>query len=649
MEQRDHQRERIQDDLRGLVVGEVRCDEIFCQIYSCDGSIHAIKPLGVVRPASTADVVATVRYAAEKKIPLHARGAGTGSAGESLGPGLVLDFSKQLHRILTVDGDLVRIQPGVVLERLNAHLRRRRRVFGPDPANSAVTTLGGVIAIDAAGSHWPKHGSTRRHVRRLQVVLADGHVIEAAREPLVDGRSTDADPRKRELIDRLAVLLADNDDLIRGHQPKSPINRCGYHLDGVLGDDHLDLASLLVGSEGTLALTTEATLATAAIARHRGVALFLFDSLEKASRAVLEILPHKPTACDLLDRRYLSLARDAEARFDLLIPGEAEAVLLVEQDGDEQREVRDRLQNLIDEIRHKQRLAFGARPAFDPAEIDLFWQLAARMQPALRRLEGLSRPVSVVEDMAVPPETLPEFLVEVQNVLKRHQVTASCSCHAIQGQLHLQPFLDLGNPLHVQKMRGIAEDLYEEVFRREGTIGGERGCGLNRSSFIARQYGELYPVFEEVKRIFDPENVFNPGKVVGAEPDQLVRHLRPVVAMPRATTRESSDVMETIELRDLVELQLNWDPARVAAPAGACNGCGDCRTQAADTRMCPLFRILPAEESSPRAKAALIRAVLTGRMELSVLTSDTFKRVADLCYHCHMCERNVPRMSIFRD
>lgn len=641
MEPRDHQRERIQDDLRGLVAGDVRCDEIFRQIYACDGSIHAVKPLGVVRPLGTADVVATVRYAAEKKIPLHARGAGTGSAGESLGPGLVIDFSKHLHHLWPAEGDAVRVQPGVVHERLNAYLRRRGRVFGPDPANTAVTTMGGVIAIDVAGSHWPKHGSTRRHVRRLQVVLADGHVIEAARESLVDGRSTDPDPRKRELVDQLTTILNANAALVSRHQPESPVNRCGYHLDGVLGDGYFDLVGLLVGSEGTLALTTEATLGVVPLARHRGVALLLFDSLEKASRAVPHIARHQPVACDLLDRRYLSLARDTESRFDVLIPRDTEAVLVVEFDGDHQREVRDGLQRLVDDMRHKRRFAFDARSAFDPAEIELFWQLATRIQPVLRRLEGASRPVPVVEDMAVPPDALPEFLVDVQNVLKRHQVTASLSSHTLQGQVHLQPFFDLANPAHVGKMRAVAEELYDEVFQRNGTIGGERGLGLSRSEFVARQYGELYGVFQRIKQVFDPDNLLNPGKIVGAEPGQLTQHLRGVVSVPREQP-DASDAMETVQLRDLVELQLNWDPDRVAGPAAACNGCGDCRTQSADARMCPLFRILPAEESSPRAKAALIRAVLTDAMELGELTTDAFKQVADLCYHCHMCTLECP-------
>ncbi len=475
---------RVQDDLRGLVAGEVRCDDVFVRLFASDASIYEIKPLGVVRPRSTADVAACVRYAAEKRTTIHARGAGTGVAGESLGPGLILDFSAHLRRVIRIDADRVRVQPGVVHERLNEQLRRQGRLFGPDPATSAVTTVGSMLAIDAAGSRWLKYGSTRRHVQSLQVVLADGQVIELGREPLSDGRSASTIPRKRELVDRLAALLAEKAELIRRNQPNCPQNHCGYNLVDVLGDGYVDVARLLVGSEGTLALITEATLGTEPLPPHRGVALLLFDSLDKAARAVPDILASNPTACDLMDRRHLTLAREAEPRFEQLIPPETEAVLLVEQDGEEPLEVRSRLHRLVGELWQQKRIVFGARQAFESDEVALFWRLIDKAQPVLYRVSGPSRPLPIVEDMAVSPEVLPDFLVRMQNVLKRQQVTASLYCHAGQGQLHVQPFLDLANADDVQRMRRLAEELYQEVFAVRGSISGEHGCGLSRTAFV---------------------------------------------------------------------------------------------------------------------------------------------------------------------
>lgn len=640
MVQLDQQRERIQDDLRGLISGEVRCDDVFLQLYASDASVYEIKPLGVVSPRSTADVAACVQYAAEKQIPVHARGAGTGVAGGSLGPGLVLDFSKYLRRVIYTESDRVRVQPGVIHERLNAHLRQRGRLFGPDPASSSVTTVGSMVAIDAAGSRWLKYGSTRRHVLGLQVVLADGQVLEVGREPLAENGQKTADDRKRDLVRRLAGVLTPHADRIRQTQPEHLPTRCGYNLS-VLDDEHLDLARLLVGSEGTLGLVTEVLLATQPLPRYTAVALLLFDSLEKASRAILEILPYHPTACDLMDRRHLSLAREAEVRFDLLVPRATEAVLLVEQEGSGPLELRQRIHRLVDHVCDRQHLAFGSRQAFDPAEIELFWQLAHKIQPALYRLKGGARPIPVVENVLVPPDMLSEFLIRTQNVLKRHQVTASIFCHAGHGELQIQPFLDLAEHDNVHKMRRLADELYQEALAIGGAIGGGHACGLSRTPLLRQQYGDLYPLLGEIKQIFDPAEILNPGKIVSDDPDLMIRNLRPAVSSQLTITGDPKNP-DAPGLRNLVELQLNWDPAQVADVARACNGCGECRTQTAGVRMCPIFRALPSEESSPRAKVNLIRGVLTGQLGLNSLTSDEFKAVTDLCVNCHMCLEECP-------
>lgn len=798
----DPERERIQEDLRGLVSGEVRCDEVFVQLYSTDASIYQIRPLGVVRPRTPQDVAACVRYAAERQIPVHARGAGTGLAGESLGPGLVLDFSCHFRRILVQGPDRIRVQPGVVHERLNAFLQRSGCVFGPDPAMSHVTTMGSVVAIDGAGSRWLKYGSAHRHVLALQIVLADGTIMEVGREPLRDGHSIDPDPRKRELINRLVDVLARNAAVIERHQPRSRVNRSGYRLAGVLSQDALELGQLLAGSEGTLALFTELELAIQPLPRHRGVVLLFFERLESAARAVEEILSFSPTACDLLDRRHLSLARETDERFAQLIPPSAEALLLVEQDGDEAMQVRERLRAVADRIRRRRRLAFDARQTTSPDEMELYWQLPRRVVPTLYRLKGSTRPIPFVEDIAVPPETLPKFLLEMQNVLKQHQVTAALFGHAGHGQLHIRPFLDLGDPQQVAVLQQLANDLYDAVFRAGGTISGEHGDGLSRTPFVRRQYGPLYNVFREIKRVFDPLNLFNPGKVVGDDPELHIRHLRPselaamaalepppangdaartlaaegtaapqmlgtaspglparpsvstasvfagdsasaggpvitggsvapgssldpgtsiapgrfagpsgsigpsaadpstvagsgavaalaaahsvsygtsgaaasaangaAMAAPSSATAPSADTAarastapdlaaasrlsppqtgvqapaaQNAPRRFLAQLELVWQPGELLQQVRSCNACGHCRTQAADARMCPVFRFAPTEEASPRAKANLMRAILTGQLPPEAMGEETFKEVADLCVNCHMCRLECP-------
>ncbi|MCE9554913.1 MAG: anaerobic glycerol-3-phosphate dehydrogenase subunit C [Planctomycetes bacterium] len=684
----DPQRARIQEDLRGVLAGDVQCDELLLQLYATDASIYQITPLAVICPRSTKDVVTCVQYAAENHLPLIARGAGTGLAGESLGEGLVLDFSRYMTRVLEIGENTVRVQPGVIHAHLNRQLARRGRQFGPDPAMSTVTTMGSVAAIDGSGSHWLRYGSARRHIEQLQIVLSDGTLMDVGRQE--QARADDALMRRRDLLLDLGQLFYRAADLIDQHQPYSRVNRCGYQLQGVLSDGHFDLPRLLVGSEGTLALFTEITVATQPLPGSRGVCLLLFESLDAAARAVMEILPLNPAACDILDRRHLSLARENDVRFDLLIPPETEAMLLVEVDGDNLVEVRERISQIIARVHTELRLALGSRQAMDLEEVELYWQLARKVVPTLYRLKGSARAIPFVEDMAVPPEMLPEFFSRMLNVLRRHQVTASLFGHAGHGQLHLRPFLDLADRADLDRMQRLSEDLYAEVIELGGTISGEHGDGLSRTSFVARQYGPLYDVFREVKRIFDPTGMLNPGKKIGDDPNLLTKHLRSdglarsdvdsrvAVGEPGASAAGggaeigvSADSSAGIRLSDrlegsdaapketsaalsaapaipqremlgTVELQLNWTRQEMAEVAVNCNGCGACRSQLPEVRMCPIFRLGPREEASPRAKANLIRGILSGALPPSTVTRDDFKQVADLCVNCHQCRLECP-------
>ena len=636
----DPQRQRIQEDLRGLITGDVRCDDVFLQLYASDASLFQVLPLGVVRPKSTDDVVAVLRYCHENEIPLHPRGAGSGLAGESLGRGLVLDFSAHMRQILSIGDDTVRLQPGVVHERLNTALRKRGLLFGPDPANSAVTTMGSVVAIDGSGRHWLKYGSARRQIRNLRIVLADGTRLEAGREPLVDGVSRDPDERKRDLINRLVVLLRNNAQLIERYRPKSRLNRSGYAVFDALREDSLDLAGLISGSEGTLAVITEMTLAVQSLPRHTGLAMLMFERMDNAARAVHDVVELEPIACDLMDRRHLSLAREVDNRYETLIPAQTEAILLVEVEGDDPTVVREKLRRIIDQIKNRKALAFEARQALSPENIALFGQLPREVTPLLHGMKGSTRPLPFVEDFAVPPEALSMVLIEVQNVLKRHHVTASLFGHVGHGQLHVRPFLDLADPAHVALMDRLASELYDVVLAVGGTISGEHGDGLSRTPFMRRQYGDLCDIFREVKQVFDPRGIMNPGKIVGDSLPTLTHDLRPLTAESAPVDSEEQAAPDAE--RELIKLQLTWSPDAILQTANSCNGCGVCRAQSADVRMCPIFRFAPAEEASPRAKANLMRSLLTGRLDPESVKTDEFKAVADLCVNCQQCRLECP-------
>ena len=652
MELSEHQLSRIQDDLRGLLDGDVRFDRITRQIFATDASIYEIRPLGVVRPRGVNDLVKLLGFATKKGIPLHCRGAGTTAFGGSLGPGIVVDFSQHFRRIFDINDRTVRVQPGLVLSELQARLERHGLRFGPDPFDSEMMTIGGAIGLDATGSHYMCDGRTADKIDSLGLVLADGHMISAGREPLVGGVSEDPHPRKRDLINRLVSVFSEHRSTIE-KLPGGMVSG-GYRVQDVLNNNRFDLARLIAGSEGTLAVVAEARLKLDSLPGHRTAAILLFDSLEKASQAALMVRDFELSLCDMMDRRYLSLAREVDPRLDSIIPFATEAILAIEAEAASETESQARLDRAIDAIRHKSRLAFGVRATSKADQVELFSKLSSvRLRLPLGRLEGVSRPVSIVEDMSVAPDELPRFLVACQNRLKQQELNGALFCHPLCGQIHLQPFLDLANPKHVEKMRLLANSVYEDLFACGGVLGGRCGCGLSRSAFLRDQNPELYLFFQSIKQVFDPEGILNPGKIIGCEEHgSIVKNVRKVIPVKRVHPDASIDSGEQnisptddqspAPLRDILELQLNWDSDRIRDIVGQCIGCGQCRSFSPRRRNCPQFQNQPSEEASPRAKANILRAVLMGQIDLKMLLTDEFRQLADLCFHCHICRNECP-------
>ncbi|GAB4157493.1 MAG: FAD-binding and (Fe-S)-binding domain-containing protein [Planctomycetaceae bacterium] len=642
----DEKRQRILDDLSEQLEGEIRCDALTSSLYATDASLYQIPPLGVAFPRNKNDVVKLARYASEAKLPLIARGAGTGIAGEAIGRGLIVDFSRFMNSIVSIDEKTVRVQPGIVRDQLNRELKKIGRYFPPDPSNSAITTVGGMLGVDAAGSRSIRVGSTRDHVRSLEAVLANGQLMELSSElvkPFGDRKNSPAENQsshernsKERLVNRIARLLNDSSELIDEKQPRLVRNCSGYFLRGVLNGNQLNMPRMLVGSEGTLALFTEMTLHTSPLPEYRGVVIVLFGELEAATRTVAVIAGQQPSACDLLDRRLLSLAREADSRFAEMISPAAEAALIVEHTGFSDRDVRDRIHKAIEAVRKVNLRAIVAQEAYSPEDVDFLWSLPSKVVPLLTRLKGTTRPQPFVEDIAVPPEMLNEFLVAAQRVFQKYRVTSSLYAHAAAGQLHLRPFLPAPTPSDGQLLESIARDLYQEVFAVGGTISGEHGDGLSRTSFLRSQYGPLYPVFREIKNLFDPEGILNPGKIISDDPHLTVQNIRP----------------PTQPMPETVELNLRWSADELKESLDRCNSCGICRTQSPESRMCPFFREEQSEERSPRAKVNAMRSLSSGGMNPREISSDAMKALADFCFNCKQCQLecpsnvNIPQMMI---
>ncbi|MEM9657235.1 MAG: anaerobic glycerol-3-phosphate dehydrogenase subunit C, partial [Planctomycetota bacterium] len=424
---------------------------------------------------------------------------------------------------------------------------------------------------------------------------------------------------------------------LQTHRVQSRVNRVGYQIGDATTDELVDLAKVVTGSEGTLALILQATLSTVPLPHCVGSVLFFFNSLQKAAEAAVELSGHAIRACDLMDRRHLSLARETDPRYELLIPQAAEAVLLVECEGRSTDHVRAALHDLVNLVERRRKQASGSHLALDPSDQQLLWQLARRLVPTLYRLRGTTRPAPYVEDIAVPPRELPHFLQGALGILRKRQITASLYGHAAHGQLHIRPLLDLADPDAWAKLNGLARELYEEVWKVGGTISGEHGEGLSRGSFISTQHGELIAAFREVKELFDPQGVLNPGRKVSDAATDAAESLRRITFQRAPSTGDSSEPQLTV-----LTPQFDWSPNDMTLAARNCNGCAACRTQTEDERMCPIFRYSPREEASPRAKANLARGVLAGSLATDAILQESCKQIADLCVHCHMCRLECP-------
>lgn len=637
------ERSRIEADLGGVVDGEVLCDDTFLQMYASDASIYELRPLAVVRPNSSEDVIQCVNYSRENQIPLFPRGSASNVFGGSIGPGIVLDFSTSMRRVISVERESITVQPGMVLANLNLELNSHGRRFGPDPLTRRMSTVGGVLAQNSCGSKWLKYGTPRDCVLSLKVVLSGGEevVLHTADDTTVTADAAPESSQLNRIQKRMAEILSRHGQQIEERQPKTKINQAGYNLFDLHVGDKIDLTRLLVGSEGTLGIVTEAKLKTQPHPRNQGVAILFFQKMEAAAVAAVEIGKMPVVACDLLDRRLMTMACESNHEYKRMIPSDAEAMLLVEVQADDYATLQTQLNHLTHRIQRRKKLAFDVRTATHEDDRKLFWRLTRRVIPTLYRLRGKKRPLTFIDDIAIDPVKLPEFMKAIYQILNENEVTASVFSHTPQGVVNIRPFLDLSNQEDLQTMTRLADQLFDKVISLGGSISGSSGDGLSRSAYLRKQYGAVYDVFKQVKFAFDPQNIFNPGKIIRSSARDMTDNVRRVQPIATIESREGAAKKDSAELT-VLQPQLNWSVDEIAHAARNCNGCGRCRSSLPEERMCPIFRLAPREEASPRSKANLMRGITTGQLSPATMTSEEFKMVADLCVNCHQCRKDCP-------
>ncbi len=429
----------IANDLKQIIKGDVLFDEASRNFYSTAACIYKIKPLGVVAPKSINDVVATVKYAHDRELAVIPRGAGTGLAGQALGFGIILDCAKYLNRIheLDLQNNLARVEPGVVLEHLNQRLAAYRKFFPPDPASGKSCVIGGMIATNASGAHGIKYGATKDYIRALKVVLSNGDVITwkstFSAEDLKELQQHNRFAWK--IYNGIRSMITKHEQLTRSRFPKVQKNSCGYNLLDVKKGENVDITKVITGSEGTLAVVVEAEIRIADLPKTRSAGLAYFSDYETTAHAVLESLSLEPAAIELMDKTLLDLATGKNPQVDKFLSQNAKALLLYEFEGEDAKAAAEKLHRL-NHLLLRKRLALDFYAAANPSEFQNLWAVRREALNILSTLNRREKRTAFIEDVTVPVESLPRYVMGLTKILRRHNLEFSIYGHAGVGNVH---------------------------------------------------------------------------------------------------------------------------------------------------------------------------------------------------------------------
>jgi anaerobic glycerol-3-phosphate dehydrogenase C subunit len=593
-------------------------------MYSSGACLYRVRPLGIVWPKHKHDVIAVVKFAAQKALPITARGGGTSRTGNELGEGIILDFSKYMNKILTSDpkGKWVRVQPGLVLSSLNTALEPHGVFFPIDPSTKDYCTLGGMIANNSSGPHAVRYGTTRNYILSLEVVLSNGEILTtgpvASNGIATGAQEDDSGTLEGRIYRAMPEILERYQGPMRDERPFTTKDSSGYSLWGIQNDGSLDLTSLFVGSEGTLGIVTEAKLELVPIPGRALSGLVYFEDLGCVGDATRSILALSPSMLEIMERQILDLAREQREEMRPYLPEGIEALLFVEFQGDDDAGLRKKFEEVENRIVRDAKLAVDLRVAESPDDMQMFAKVRSVSGPILNKIKGPVKPAAFIEDAAVHPSRLSQYIKGLRERFETHGVDASIYGHAGDGNLHTMVFLNLNQEDQVRKMVSLAESVYDLVLDLQGTISGEHGDGRTRTYYLRRQYPRLFPAFVEIKDLFDPQHVLNPGCIVGGEGNPLEQHLKYGMdyhVVPTESVYDDETLKEEIE---------------------TCSGCGKCRSY------CPIAQGVPEEWAMGRGKATLLREILSGHLDAKTLQSPELKKVMDSCINCKRCLKECP-------
>ncbi|MBI5541070.1 MAG: FAD-binding protein [Bacteroidia bacterium] len=622
--------------------GDVYTDETTRLLYATDASAYREKPIAVIRPKNVSDVKKVVAFASKNNVPIIPRTAGTSLAGQVVGNGIIVDVSKYLTKVIEINEQekWVRVEPGVVLDELNKILAPKGLFFGPETSTSTRCMIGGMVGNNSCGAHSLIYGSTRDHLLELNTILSDGSIAEFKQINNDEFKQKQkGDKLENKIYQNINEILSDKSNIeeINKQYPDSRIHRrnTGYAIDILSltspfseNETPFNFCKLLAGSEGTLAFTTEIKLNLVDLPpKEIGLVCIHMNSLEDTFKGNLVALKHNPTSIELMDKAILDLTKGniEQNKNRFFLEGDPQALLIVEFAKETREEIIEIAKSLETDMRAN---GFGYHfPVVFGADTKKVWNLRKAGLGVLSTLPGDAKPVPVIEDTAVHPDVLPEYMADLNNLFKKHNLSCIYYAHIATGEIHMRPVLNLKIKKDVELFRTIAKESAELVKKYRGSLSGEHGDGRLRGEFIPYMIGDhCYSLLKQIKETWDPKHIFNPGKITDTPP-------------MNSSLRFETD-------KEIRKIETIFDFSQDLGILGSvekCNGSADCRkSEIIGGTMCPSFMASKNENQSTRARANILREYLTNSKKINPFAHKEIYEIMDLCLSCKACKSECP-------
>ena len=616
-------------ELSENVGGEVRFDSYSRQMYSTDGSIYKIDPLGVVIPRNSDDVISVHEISSKTKTIITPRGGGTSLSGQTVNSGIVVDFSKHMNKIIEVcpEEKWVRTQPGITIDNLNRHLSKYGLFFTPDPSTSSRANVGGAIGNNSCGAHSILYGKTVDQVLEMEIILSNGNKILCAENSLNELKTKLSLQSFEGLVyKRVVDISTQAAPEVKSRYPKILRRIGGYNLDLIHQSEPVNLSKIIVGSEGTLASVSEAKLKLETIPKVKAVSIFHFDNIYKSMEASVEILRENPAAVEHIGHMIIQQARQSLGFSKNLtfLQGNPTDILVVETNAETKTEILSKLNTLENRIQ-KLNLSYAVTRLLKTSDQQKVWNMRQAGLGLIMNIPGDAKPLPFVEDTAVSPEKLPEYVKRFDEIVKSNGTEAGYYGHASVGCLHIRPVVNVKTKEGIDRMYQIANEISDLVLEFGGAYSGEHGDGIVRGAWAKKLFGEkLIGHFREIKDTFDPLGIMNPGKIFDTPP--MTENLRYGQKYKTTTFEETFDWTQENGFAGALE---------------KCNGVGACR-KVKEGAMCPSYQATLEEEHSTRGRANALRAAISGSLPLNEFSSERMYKVLDLCLECKSCKSECP-------